>query len=184
MRDLYTISSYVSVILKLCLPSVATLKVFSICIFKEKYIYHDSQLWNCWQSSQYSGRYYDCNKAISLSQFLPPKTRDFTSSLSGEEQRKQMKSLRTVADSVAPGACTLIWWKPGEIVKELQLEIMQALQRLILKKSVSITSGARTFFFCTDKSGSLSVFCHASHGNYKTLQCYWPHQIIATREFR
>lgn len=27
-----------------------------------------------------------------------------------------MKSLRTVADSVAPGACTLIWWKPGGIV--------------------------------------------------------------------
>lgn len=33
----------------------------------------------------------------------PPKTRDFTSSFSGEEQRKHIKSLLIVADSVAPG---------------------------------------------------------------------------------
>lgn len=122
------------------------------------------------------------NKAISQPQILPPKTRDFTSSLSGEEQRKQMKSLRTVADSVAPGACTLIWWKPGGIVWTAIVGTMYTLKTFILRRSVSVTSGARTFFFCTNESGSLSVFCHTSHGNYKALQCYRPHQIVATRE--
>lgn len=42
----------------------------------------------------------------------PPKTRDFTSSFNGDEQRKQTKSLLIVADSVAPGTWTLMWWNP------------------------------------------------------------------------
>ena len=43
---------------------------------------------------------------------LPPSTLNFLSSWSEDEHRLHKKSFLTVADSVAPGTCTLTYWNP------------------------------------------------------------------------
>lgn len=53
----------------------------------------------------------------------PPSSRNFTSSFSAEPQIMQLKLFPTVADSVAPGAWTRMWWNPVRVTKsELSLE--------------------------------------------------------------
>lgn len=47
-------------------------------------------------------------------QFSPPSTLNFMSSCSGEVHKLHTKSFLTVADSVAPGRCTLIYLNPNK----------------------------------------------------------------------